>query len=157
LKSFISRGKKPICKWGTLPDNIFFEGSVPDGYSLCIVPSGEYIVLDVDRHGDENGFDHIPDDILLELEKTFNYSTKNNGVHYWLKSKNNVNMVNKNSGFSMDLRCHWKGYVVWYHKGDVRDYLDEINYTSDRLNAWLEELFKRAGKKKLNKKQKNEH
>lgn len=154
MKSFISKGKLPICKWGALPDNIFFEGNVPDGYSLCIVPSGEYIVLDVDRHGKEDGFDHIPNNILEELEKTFHYPTKNNGVHYWLKSKDNAEMVNKNSGFSMDLRCHYKGYVVWYHEGDVRDYLDEINYTSPELDAWLKELFKRAVKKKLPKKKK---
>lgn len=142
MRSFLLRGKLPIIKWGSLPDNTFFEGKLPEGYSLAICPSGniKYIILDVDKHGDIDGFDFIPIDILCELERTLNYKTKNNGKHFWLKHTGNITLANKPSGLGIDLRTD-KGYVVWYPEKDVRSRISEIKETSKELNEWLEKLF----------------
>ena len=68
MKSFLLRGKKPIIKWGMLPNETYFEGNTPEGFSLAVVPSEGYIVVDVDRHGDEDGFNHIPFSLEEELK-----------------------------------------------------------------------------------------
>lgn len=140
MKSFLVRNKRPLIKWGRLPSNIFFEGKVPEGFSLAITPSKGYIVLDVDRHGTLDGFDFIPPHIKKELEESLNYKTKNNGKHYWLKYTGDKELPNKTSGKGIDLRTH-NGYVVWYLKNDVRHHLDEIKETSLVLNNWIEDLF----------------
>ena len=140
MKSFLLNGKRPIVKWGMLPDEIYFEGTVPEGFSLAVVPSEGYVVIDVDRHGNIDGFDNVPDEILKELNCTFNYKTKNNGMHYWVKYTGKKPLGNKTSGKGIDLRTH-KGYVVWYPKEDCRTCLHLIKDSSKTLNKWLEELF----------------
>ena len=142
MKSFLTRGKKPICKWGSIPDNVFFEGTVPEGYSLAVSPSGDlgYIVVDVDRHGKINGFENIPKHLINEFAGTFSYETKNNGAHYWFKYSGSKVLANKASNQGIDLRTN-KGYVIYYPKNDVRDQLHLIRNSSNELNEWLEELF----------------
>lgn len=140
MKSFLLREKSPTVRWSLIPDNIFFEGEVPSGFQLAISPSENYIILDVDRHGEIDGFDNIPLCIRAELEKSLNYTTKNNGKHYWLKSTSIKLLRNKASGLGFDLRTN-RGYAVWYLKGDVRSHLHEINETSTKLNNFLELHF----------------
>ena len=140
MKSFLVKGKKPIIRWGQLPDNTFFEGALPDGYKLAITPSEGYIVIDVDRHGDVDGFDNIPDYLRDEFYNTLNYSTKNHGGHFWFKLSEEAYLGNKTSNLGIDLRTH-KGYVVWYLEKDVRSHMDEISETSPELNDWLKQKF----------------
>lgn len=139
MKSFLVKDKKPIIKWGSLPDNTFFKGNIPEGYKLAVSPSGNYIVIDVDNHN-ANGFDNIPSDILEELEKTFNYNTKNNGKHYWLEYTGILTLPNKSSGLDIDLRTS-KGYAVWYSAQNVEDMIPLMNKTSPNLNYWIENMF----------------
>jgi len=155
--------KIPICKWGILPDGIMYKGKVPPGYNLAIVPGPEYIILDVDRHKDKDGFKYIPDypkavkfvfkifrikklSILDELEQTFNYKTKNNGKHYWLKYTGNKVLGNKTSGFSSDLRTD-KGYVAYWYDKPIEECLHLIKETSPKMNEYLERLFSYKNKK----------
>ena len=140
MRSFLLKEKKPICSWGSLPQDTLFQGKVPEGYQLAVNPSNNYIVVDIDRHGDKNGFDNIPLDILDELEETFNYPTKNNGIHYWLKYTGDKPLINKPSGLSIDLRTN-KGYAVWYSEENINDSLTKMKETSSNLNNWLEGLF----------------
>lgn len=145
MKSFLSKAKVPIIKFGMLPDNTFFSGDVPFGFNLCVCP-GKYIVLDVDVNDIKNGFDNIPKKILEELSQTFNYQTKRKGRHYWIFYTGNQTLANKTSGLNIDLRVGEKqgnagGYVVWYPKEDVRDCLHLIKESSEELNKWLESLF----------------
>lgn len=140
MKSFLLKDKKPIVKWGSLKDNIFFEGQIPDGYSLAVCPSKGIVILDVDKHDGKDGFNNIPAFILKELNKTLNYKTKNDGRHFWLKYTGEKELANKASSKSIDLRTH-KGYAVWYEKKDIRSCENLINETSLKLNQWLEKLF----------------
>lgn len=140
MKSFLVKGKKPIIKWGLLPDEIFFEGKTPEGYSLAVTPSKGYVVIDVDKHGDIDGYDNIPHNIKFELAQTLKYTTKNDGIHFWVKYTGTKPLGNKTSGLGIDLRTH-KGYVVWYPKEDVRDVLCLVKESSAELNLWLETLF----------------
>lgn len=140
MKSFLLKGKQPIIKWSMLPENTFFEGKVPDGFNLAISPSDNYIVIDVDNHGDISGFNNIPHLIQIILDQTLNYSTKNNGKHYWFKYTGNKPLANKSSGLGIDLRTN-RGYVVWYPKNDIRDCLHLIKESNVELNEWLEKLF----------------
>ena len=141
MKSFLLKEKHPIIKWGSLPDNIFFEGNIPEGYQLAVSPSDKYIILDVDRHGDVDGFENIPHLIQMELDETLNYNTKNNGKHYWMYYTGSNILANKTSGKGFDLRVGEKGYVVWYPKTDIRNHLNEIRHTSHQMNKWLEKHF----------------
>lgn len=140
MKSFLLREKIPITKWGLIPDGVMYKGDIPEGYNLAIVPGPEYIILDVDRHNGKDGFKHIPFEILQELEETFNYTTKNNGKHYWLKYTGNKKLGNKTSGKSSDLRTE-KGYVAYWHNEPIEQCLHRIRRTSPQLNEWLEGLF----------------
>lgn len=139
LKSFLVKGKKPVIKWGMLPDNTFFKGVVPKGFSLAVCPSDGYVIVDVDRH-DVDGFKHIPNNIKTELDKTLNYNTKNNGKHFWVKYTGNTNLANKSSNKGIDLRTS-KGYVVWYPETDVNELIKDVNNSSSELNHWLEDMF----------------
>lgn len=152
MKTFLLRNSdnKPIINWGCLLDNTFFESKeIPEGYSLAISPNEPYIVIDVDRHEeDKDGFRIIPDDILQELESSFNYPTKNNGKHYWFKYLGDKQLPNKASGFGIDLRIGSRkgncgGYVKWHPRDtmDIRNEISKIKETSPRLNQWLEDLF----------------
>jgi hypothetical protein len=140
LKSFLLKGKQPIIKWGMLPDETYFEGQTPEGFSLAVVPSKGYIVIDVDRHGDQDGFKAIPSVLNAELNYTLKYKTKNNGMHFWFKYTGSKPLGNKASGLGIDLRTH-RGYVVWYPKEDVRSVMNQVNDTSEEMNKWLEKLF----------------
>lgn len=141
MKSFLVRDKYPVIRWSLLPDGTFFEGPLPEGYNLAIVPSGDYIVIDIDRHGTIDGFKIIPLELKPELFNTLNYQTRNNGMHFWFKYKGNKPLGNKSSGQGIDLRVGFKGYVVWYPEKDIRDCLDEIQTSSKEMNKWLEKLF----------------
>lgn len=153
MKSFLLKDNTPIIKWGQLPDNIFYEGIIPEGYDLAVSPHQPYIIVDVDRHEDKDGFKHIPEEILFELEKTFNYATKRNGTHYWLLYTGNKTLLNKASKLGIDLRIGSKkfsktewthgGYAKWHPRNtmDIRDHIQFIRPTSLELNKWLEDLF----------------
>ena len=140
MKSFLLREKTPIIKWGMLPDETYFKGTVPEGFSLAVVPSKGYVVIDIDRHGTVNGFDNIPKHLLLELAHTFHYETKNNGMHYWFKYTGNKPLGNKASGLGIDLRTH-KGYVVWYSDIELKEAMILVNNSTKEMNKWLEKLF----------------
>ena len=140
MRSFLVINKKPIIKWSQLPDNTFFEGKIPEGYSLGISPSKGYIIIDVDKHNGKNGFKKIPNHLVEELEFTLNYPTKNKGRHYWFKYTGNKDLMNKSSKLGIDLRTE-KGYVVWYLDEDIRSWEYQIQETSKELNEWLEEHF----------------
>jgi hypothetical protein len=140
MKTFLLRGKKPICKWGMIPDETYFEGTVPEGFSLAVSPSDNYIVIDVDRHGTIDGFDNIPKRHGYEMANTLKYTTKNNGMHFWFKYSGTKPLANKASKIGIDLRTN-RGYAVWYPSDDIRDCLNGISESSPELNEWLEELF----------------
>ena len=93
MKSFLLKDKKPICKWGMVPDETYFEGSIPEGYGLAICPHSPYIILDIDRHGEIDGFNNIPENIYKELTQHFGYPTKNDGRHVWLKYSGNKSLI----------------------------------------------------------------
>jgi len=140
MKSFLVRGKRPIIKWGMLPDGIFYEGEVPEGFKLAVCPTKGFVIVDVDKHGDKNGFKNLPNEIKKELKKSLTYQTKNGGRHYWIKYTGKEYLGNKASSLGIDLRTH-KGYVVWYPKRDVRDSIKEVKDSSPELNIWLESIF----------------
>lgn len=140
MKSFLLKDKKPIVKWGMIPDETYFEGNIPEGFSLAISPNNPYIILDIDKHGNINGFDNIPSELLLDLSEHFCYDTKNNGRHIWIKYSGNKPLLNKTSGLGIDLRT-CKGYVKWYLDKDIRSYIHLIKESSVELNIWLESLF----------------
>ena len=140
MKSFLVKAKKPIVKWKLLHDNIFFEGKVPEGYNLAVSPSKNYIVIDIDRHGDTDGFENVPRHLINELGGTLTYPTKNDGRHCWFKYTGDKPLANRTSGQGIDLRTD-KGYVVWYPKVEFRSQIETIKESSIELNNWLEELF----------------
>lgn len=140
MKTFLVKDKKPVIKWGSLPENTFFEGIPPTGFLLAVSPSENYIVLDVDRHDSKDGFDNLPSKFYDLLENTLNYPTKNNGKHYWFKYSGEKHLMNKTSGLGIDLRTN-KGYVVWYPKEDIRVKINEVTETTPEFNDWLEFLF----------------
>lgn len=147
MKSFLlNKDNKPIVKWSLVSDNIFFEGVIPEGYTLAVAPSDNYIVLDVDNKNSKNGFLNIPDKHFLELEKTFNYYTKSGGKHYWVKYTGNKVLLNTSTKWALDLRVGAKpsnagGYVRYYHHADIRHCIHLIKESSNELNIWLESLF----------------
>ena len=49
MKSFLLNSEnKPVVRWGLIPDGIFYEGIIPEGYSLATCPSGNIVILDID-------------------------------------------------------------------------------------------------------------
>ena len=140
MKSFLLKNNKPIVKWGMIPDGVFFEGRVPEGYALAISPSDNYIIVDVDKKNNKNGFKNIPIMVKLELLLTLNYSTKSGGKHYWLNYSGNKPLVNRSTKLGIDLRTN-KGYVKWNMDNDIRKYQHKIKKSSYFLNKWLEKLF----------------
>lgn len=139
MRSFLLKDKTPILKWGNIPEEIYFEGKVPEGYSLAVSPHTPYIILDVDNHGDVCGETNIPTELFPELNSTLNYKTKS-GKHYWFKYSGEALLVNRASGLGLDLRTH-KGYVKWYLPGDIRKYIHLVKDSSLELNVFLEKLF----------------
>jgi hypothetical protein len=146
MKSFLLKNNTPIVKWSMVPDNTFFEGTVPEGYDLAVAPSDNIIILDVDNKNGKNGFLNIPNNQFLELEKTFNYYTKSGGKHYWIKYTGNKVLLNTSTKFGLDLRIGAKsgnagGYVKYRHHTDIRHCIHLIKGTSSDMNIWLESLF----------------
>lgn len=149
MKSFLLRNGTPIAKWGSIPDGILFKGKIPNGYDLAIAPTPGYIIIDVDNKNGKCGSDNIPKKLLPELNNTFHYPTKNNGVHYWLKYTGDEVLPNTTSTLSIDLRVGKSeksngGYVKWHPREElyIQDCLDKIMPTSIELNRWIEETFK---------------
>ncbi len=141
MKSFLVKNKLPLSKWSQLKNESYFEGEVPEGYSLAINPSDNYIIIDIDNHNDIQGIKNIPLLLVNELlNYHFKYNTKNNGVHIWVKYTGQKNLINKSSSLGIDLRTS-KGYVVWYLDKDIRPYKHLIKDTSSELNIWIESLF----------------
>ncbi len=149
MKSFLLQGGSPTIKWGLIPSNVFFEGTLPEGYALAVCPDDEnQLVLDVDVKNGKNGFDHIPLDVLTEIEKTFNYPTKSGGRHYFLNYTGSKLLKNTSTEKGLDCRIGKNkttgnngGYVKYNHDVDIRECVHLINKTSSLLNTWLEELF----------------
>lgn len=145
MKSFLLKDNKPIVKWSMIPDNTFFEGKVPEGYALAVAPSDNYIILDVDVKNGKNGFEHIPDIIISELDNSFCYKTKSGGAHYWLNYTGDKTLLNKATKYGLDLRVakgsYAMGYVKYPFDIDIRQCIHLINETSPELNVWLESLF----------------
>ena len=145
MKSFLLKDNKPIVKWSMVPNNTFFEGAIPEGYALAVAPSDNYIILDVDVKNDKNGFDFIPSEILIELERSFNYFTKSGGQHYWINYTGDKTLLNKATKYGLDLRVargsYAMGYVKYPHNIDIRQCIHLINESSSELNTWLESLF----------------
>jgi len=137
-----------------IPNNTFFEGAIPEGYDLAVAPSDSYIILDVDKKNDKNGFSHIPIHIAGLLEHTFYYYTKSGGAHYWLNYTGNKLLMNTSTKYGLDLRIGAKpgnagGYVKYNHNIDIRECVDLIKKTSNKLNIWLESLFLGVNNKEL--------
>ncbi len=146
MKSFLLRNGTPIIKWGNLPNNIFYEGVVPEGFDLAVSPSDNYVILDIDVKNGKNGYEHIPHLIQIELDKSFNYKTKSGGAHYWIEYTGNKTLINKSTEFGLDLRIGAKkgnagGYVKYHHNVDIRQCIPLIKQSSEHLNNWLEKLF----------------
>jgi len=146
MKSFLLKNNKPIVNWGSIPDNVFYEGVVPEGYALAVCPSDNYIILDVDVKNNKNGYENIPHLIQIELDKSFNYKTKSGGAHYWLQYLGNKTLKNCSTQYGLDLRIGAKngnagGYVKYHHNVDIRECISLIKETSVELNKWLEKLF----------------
>lgn len=145
MRTFISKEKKPICNWGSLSQNSYFEGPIPESYKLCINPSPGYIVIDVDLdiEKNKNGYKNIPFYFTEELANTYFYSTPRGGSHYWLKYTGDKTLMNSTSKLDIDLRTD-KGYVCYYpanNGDDIRNNLHRIKESSLELNLWLESLF----------------
>jgi hypothetical protein len=153
MRSFLLKDGKPLIKWGLLPDNTMYQGKVPEGYDLAVNPHHPYIVVDVDRHGDKDGFLNIPEHLKAELESTFHYPTKHNGMHYWFYYSGDKSLSNKASKFGIDLRTgnqkfnknEWThgGYVKWHPRDtiNIMNELHKVNKSSLNMNNWIEELF----------------
>ena len=120
---------------------------MPDRFFKAVSP-GKYIVLDVDNKSpNKSGFNHIPNNILNELEESFNYKTKSgNGRHYWLLYLGNKVLKNTSTPYFLDLRVGQRkdnsgGYVLYHHNVDIRDCVHLIKESSNDLNTFLEGLF----------------
>jgi hypothetical protein len=149
MKSFLLKSGHPIIKFSLLPDNTFYEGTIPEGYALAICPTNEkQIILDVDNKNGKCGFDHIPFNINVELGRSFNYYTKSGGAHYFLNYTGDKLLKNCATEFGLDLRIgankatkNAGGYVRYNGSIPVKEIEPLIKLTSPELNIWLEKLF----------------
>lgn len=154
MKSFLLKNNKPIVKWGLIPDETYFEGKVPEGYALAVCPSANIVILDIDVKNGKNGFKHIPEEDLKELNYTFHYNTKSGGAHYWIEYTGNKELLNTSTKYGLDLRIGAKpgncgGYVKYHHNVDIRQCKHLIKKSSNELNIWLESLFMGVNNEKL--------
>lgn len=142
MRTFLSKNKMPVCKWGNLPPFTYFFGDVPEGYKLCINPHNPYCIIDIDyqKESNKNGFEHIPAHLKTELNEHFNYDTPSGGRHIWIKYSGDKVLKNATSKYFIDLRTE-KGYVCWYHNKNIKECLHLIKESSKELDIWLEELF----------------
>jgi len=146
MKSFLLKDNKPIVKWSLIPNNTFFEGNIPEGYTLAVCPSESIVILDVDVKNGKNGFENIPLKILAELENTFHYNTRSGGAHYFINYTGKEVLMNTSTKYGLDLRIGSKknnagGYVKYNHNIDIRECLHLIKESSEELNKFLESLF----------------
>lgn len=148
MKTFLINNKdgKPVIKWGDLPNNTFFEGNVPEGYSLAISPSENIVILDVDLKNGKNGYSHIPKNIMKDLNNTFHYKTKSGGAHYYIKYTGHKPLINRATQYGLDLRIGAKkdncgGYVKYHHHQDIRKCLNLIKESGEDLNQFLQKYF----------------
>lgn len=148
MRSFLVKDKKPLWKWRDIPEGVTYCGQLPEGYDLAISPGPGIIVVDIDMHGKVDGYDTIPNEIMVELSQTLFYKTRGNGTHCWFRYTGNEILPNKTSNLGIDIRVESKGYVVWYHNREIESCLDEINFTSKLMNEWIESIFKAKTKLK---------
>lgn len=149
MKSFLLRNGSPTVKWGSIPSNYYYEGNIPEGYDLAVAPTDNYIIVDVDKKNDKNGFENIPMVISVLLGETYHYNTKSGGAHFWLNYTGDKILKNTSTKYGIDLRISAKdgncGGYVKYHPAkdneDIRNHVDEIKKSSIEMNKWLEELF----------------
>ena len=142
MRSFLLKDKQPIVKYSLIPDECYFEGEIPEGYNLGVAPSIPYIILDVDVREDKNGFEHIPKDVMEELNDTFNYHTSRGGRHYWMNYTGNEKLMSRATKYGLDLRVPPNTYVKFPLKDvDIRDCIHLIKETGEVLNMWLKEMY----------------
>lgn len=146
MKSFLLKNNIPVISWGSLPNETFFEGDVPEGYSLAVCPSENIVILDVDNKNGKCGWENIPHLIRIELDATFNYFTKSGGAHFWIKYTGNKTLKNTSTKYGLDLRIGAKknnagGYVKYHHDIDIRKQTHLIREASLQMNLFLEKLF----------------
>lgn len=147
MKSFLLKNNKPIVSWSMVSDNTFFEGDIPIGYDLAISPgNSNIIILDVDVKNNKNGYNYIPFNCKIELDKSFYYDTKSGGRHYFISYTGYKTLMNTSTKYGLDLRIGSKlgnagGYVKYNHNIDIRNCIHLIKNTSSDLNLWLELLF----------------
>ena len=151
MKSFLlGPNKKPVARWGQLKDNTFYEGKVPEGYSLAISPTNEkMVIVDIDcKIGKENGYNNIPEDVFNEMLQSFHYKTKSGGMHVFLNYTGNKTLKNCATKLAIDLRIgpnektkNAGGYVKYHHSTDIRECIHLIKPTTPLLNEFLEKLF----------------
>ncbi len=156
MKSFLlNSANKPTIPWGGLRDEVYFSGEIPENHSLAVSPGNSNIViLDVDVKNGKNGFLNIPSELLLELNKTFNYGTKSGGQHIFIYYTGNKTLMNRATKFGLDLRIGSKngnagGYVRYYHIKPIQDCIHLIKPSSIELNKFLEELFSNNNGKEI--------
>ena len=147
MKSFLlDPSNKPVIKWGLLKDGIHFEGCLPNGYSRAVAPSGNIVILDIDKKRNKDGFNYIPIHILEELLNTFNYNTKSGGSHCFINYTGSKMLLNRATEYGLDLRIAARngncgGYVKYYYSKDIRECEHLIKDSSLELNEFLESLF----------------
>lgn len=142
MRSFLVKNKKPVCKWGRQKDGVLFEGKVPEGYKLAISPTPGYIIVDVDFSikNNKNGFLYLPEYLKESFAKTLNYATKSGGRHYWFRYTGDVPLINKSTKMGIDLRTE-KGYVVWYREDSIKDCIEMIQDSDEKVNHFLIKYF----------------
>ena len=147
MKSFLlDSNYKPIIQWGKLPKNVYFQGEIPEGMHLACSPSDNIVIVDIDKKGSKNGFEHITTNIFKELVSSFCYNTQSGGAHCFIKYTGDKILKNMSTEKGIDLRIAAKdnncgGYVRF--QGNIRpeECLHLIKESSKELNIWLEELF----------------
>lgn len=154
MKTFLlNKFNKPIIPWGSLDDEVYFIGKIPENHSLAISPgNSNIIILDVDNKNGKNGFLNIPDKIKFELDLTFWYFTKSGGAHYFLNYSGNKTLLNTSTSKGLDLRIGKNnktgnngGYVRYNGTKDIRECICLIKETSEIMNNFLESLFLGVG------------
>lgn len=133
-----------------LPDNIFYEGEIPSGYSLAVCPTDEkMVIVDIDcKSGKVSGYDNIPKEILSSFMKSFWYHTKSGGMHIFLNYTGEKVLKNCATKYGLDLRIgpnketkNAGGYVRWNSDLYPRDCISLIKNTTEQENKFLEQLF----------------
>jgi hypothetical protein len=149
MRSFLLKNGIPVIKFSMLPDNVFFVGEPPVGFDIAVSTTDEKtVIIDVDVKNGKNGYNHIPLEIIDELEQSFWYHSKSGGGHYYFHYTGNKLLRNGTTNFGIDLRIgpnkatgNAGGYVRYYHNVPIQECMHLIKSTSKELNEWLEALF----------------